>query len=104
MVVLYPLESIDAPTGNGSLASEPLHDPVTIRLLQSEATNVVQTAASRLQCHLCPGIFTDASLNIIGNAGLASSAGPVVFSLCWSRKGGTGQPRVSHYPDRHGRP
>src|SRR6266404_6078602 len=57
-------------------------------LLRISATNVVRTAASQRQNHLCRGIFTGASLNTIGCAKLASSVGLVVFILCWSREGG----------------
>ena len=51
--------------------------------LQTAATNIVQTAASRSQDHWSPGTFPDASLNIIGCARLASLVGPVVFTRCW---------------------
>jgi hypothetical protein len=55
--------------------------------LQTAATNIVQTAASRSQDHWCLGTFPDVSLNIIGCARLVSLVGPVVFIRCWFKKG-----------------
>jgi hypothetical protein len=63
--------------------SKPLRDPSTMMLLQTAATNFVQTAASRPQDHWCLGTFPDASLNIIGCARLVSLLGPVVLIRCW---------------------
>jgi hypothetical protein len=56
--------------------SKPLHD-LKMRP-PTAATNVVQTAASQSQDHLCPHTFPVAS-TIIGYARLASLVGPVVF-------------------------
>ena len=67
-------------------------------LLRTSATNVVRTAASRRQSHLCPGIFTDPSLNSIGCAKLVSSVGLVVFILCWSREGANAVGHLSSKP------
>jgi hypothetical protein len=63
--------------------SKPLRDPSTMMRLQTAATNIVQTAASRSQDHSCLGSLPDASLNIIGCARLVSLVGPVVFIRCW---------------------
>ncbi len=67
-------------------------------LLRTSATNVVRTAASRRQNHLCRGIFTGASLNAIGCAKLVSSVGLVVFILCWSREGANTVGHLSSKP------
>src|SRR5438132_11790681 len=67
-------------------------------LLRTSATNVVRTAASRRQNHLCRGIFTGASLNTIGCAKLVSSVGLVVFILCWSREGANTVGHLSSKP------
>jgi hypothetical protein len=66
--------------------SKPIRDPSAMIRLQIAATNVVQTATSQPQHHLCPGTFPGASLNIIGCAKLASLIGPVVLIRCWFNK------------------
>jgi hypothetical protein len=66
--------------------SKPLRDPSTMMRLQTAATNIVQTAASRSQDHSCLGSLPDPSLNIIGCARLVSLVGPVVFIRCWFKK------------------
>src|SRR5881409_493333 len=74
-------------SGDGSIVSKLLPDPKAMTRRQTAATNVVQTAACRPQNHLCLDSFQDASLNIIGNARLVSSAGAIVFIRCWFDKG-----------------